>query len=217
MPTVVRLPVDRLLAPETVDEALATDAVATRVRAKGLGPAPGELVGVRLNLNVLKSTGLAVQTLHRPTNAGGYRRNRGFYNGEACGYAQAVVLRDAYFNVSQPAREAIAEGRHHKFAMASVDGKLVSFVPPEGFEGLEIGFNPKTEHLFVDAEHRAIHSAEEVVVLGHRIYARGRVVYHTPETVPARKGSAPSMTQVGPKPIAASDPDAPAARRSPRP
>lgn len=198
MTTISPVPADNLLSTAQVSQLLEQDATASRVLEKGLVPAAGDLVGVRLNLNVLKSTGQAIQTIHRATNARGYKRNQGFYNGEACGYAQAVVLRSAYFNVSQGGREAIASGRHHKFAMASVDGTLVSTVVPEGFEGIPVSFNPKSQHLFVDGEGHAIHSAEEVVILGHRAYARGQVVYHTEHSAPRRRGDAPSQTTFKP-------------------
>lgn len=188
------VPTDTLLSPQQISEILATDATAVRVLEKGLSPSPGDLVGVRLNLNVLKSTGQAIQTIHRATNKGGYRRNHGFYNGEACGYAQAVVLKNAYFNVNQSGRESIASGKQHKFPMASVDGEFVSCSVPDGFDGLAISFNPKSHHLFVDAEGLAIHHAQEVVVLGNRVYARG-VSYYTPETAPAKRGTTPSSTQ----------------------
>ena len=108
------------------------------------------------------------------------------------------MLKNAYFNVSQGGREAIASGRHHKFAMASVDGTLVSTTVPEGFEGIPVSFNPKSQHLFVDGEGHAIHSAEEVVILGHRAYARGQVVYHTERSAPRRRGDAPSQTAFKP-------------------
>ena len=194
--TLSAAPPTELLSASELDALLATDATAHRVMEKGAMPQPGDLVGVRLNLNVLKSTGKAIQTLHAPTNRAGYKRNRGFYKGEAVGYAQAVVLRDAFFNVNQGGREAIADGRHHKFSMASIDGNLVSLQAPEDIQGLEISFNPRTQHLFVDGQNQAIRSAEEVVVLGHRAYPRGKIEYHTEITAPTRAGTFPSQTQL---------------------
>ena len=192
--TPLSFPYGSLLSAQSVEEALASDATAQRIMQKDEFPVIGEKVGVRLNLNVLKNTGCAVQTLHKATNKKGYKKNQGFYNGEACGYAQAVVIKNAYFNVSQSAREAIAEGRHHKFAMASVDGDFVSIEVPQEFEGIELRFNPKEQHLFVDANNHAVHYAQEVVVFGHRVYARGEIVYHTEITAPPRAGDFPSKT-----------------------
>lgn len=191
-------PYGSLLTTDQVSTALESDLVAQRVMQKNVFPSRGELVGVRLNLNVLKSTGCAVQTLHKATNNKGYKKNKGFYNGEACGYAQAVVIKNAYFNVSQTAREAIACGQQHKSPMASVDGEFVATTVPDNFEGVEIRFNPKEQHLFVDADNRAVHFAEEVVVFAHRVYARGKVMYHTEHTAPPRAGEAPSQTQIAP-------------------
>lgn len=197
-PDPVAIPRDQLLPTAAIAELLTNDAVAVRVQEKGLFPKAGELVGVRLNLNVMRTTGKAIQTLHRPTNSRGYKKNQGFYNGEACGYAQAVVLRNAFFNVSQGGREKIASGQQHKFAMASVDGELVTTTVAPDFEGIEVRFNPKAHHLFVDANDQAIHSAEEVLVLGSRAYARGKIVYHTELTAPRRAGDYPSQTKIEP-------------------
>lgn len=190
---VVPVPQDVLLSPSQVAEVLSQDAVSSRIMAEANFPKPGDLVGVRLNLNVLKSTGVAIQTLHQATNSIGYKRNQGFYGGKACGYAQAVHLKNAFFNVQQGARENIATGKVPKSAMASVDGELVRVESPSDFEGVEIRFNPRSDHLFVDANGHAVHFAEEVVVLGHRVYAKG-VGYHTELTAPSRAGDAPSNT-----------------------
>ena len=105
-----------------------------------------------------------------------------------------MVVKNAYFNVSQSAREAIAEGRQHKFAMASVDGEFVSTDVPQDFEGVQLRFNPKEQHLFVDENNNAVHYAREVIVFGNRVYARGGIVYHTPTTAPQRAGDYPTKT-----------------------
>lgn len=193
MPPPVALP-ERLSAA-AVAAALASDATAVAILAKNAMPHAGDKVGVRLNLNVLKSTKVAVQTLHRATNDSGYRRNKGFYNGEAIGYAEAVVLRHAFFNVHQKGRENIATGVQNKFPMASVDGEFVSLTPDADFEGVPLRFNPKDGHLFVDPEGFAVHGAEEVVVMGHRAYARGAIHYYTQDEAPARAGDAPSAVR----------------------
>lgn len=183
---------------QAVSTALDTDPVAVRIRAKDNPPQPGELVGVRLNLNVLRNTGIAVQTLHAPTNRAGYRRNKGFYNGDVRGYAAAVTLRHAYFNVNQPGREAIAAGEHNKFPMASIDGELLRVDSKANLDGVELRFNPKQTHLFVDANNRAVHHADEVTIVGHRAYARGTITYHTELSAPARTGDQPSVAIVAP-------------------
>lgn len=217
LPDAVVVPREQLLTDEKIQEVLSTDVVAVRIMEKGAFPHPGDLVGVRLNLNVLKSTGVAMQTLHKASNQLGYKRNKGFYSGEACGYAQAVHLKNAYFNVQQSEREAIATGLRPKTAMASIDGELVKVESPEGFEGVEVRFNPRSDHLFVDTQGQAIHFAEEVIVLGHRAYAKG-VRYHTELTVPPRAGTAPSNTQIRPAPALVVEEAPPVARRrSPRP
>ncbi len=196
--SIVPVPRDELLSSEGLSKVLDSDVVARRIMAKNAFPVKGDLVGVRLNLNVLKSTGVAIQTLHKATNSQGYRHNKGFYAGEPCGYAQAVHLKNAFFNVQQSEREAIATNQRPKSAMASVDGELVGMLSPESFGGVEVRFNPRTDHLFVDNNGHAIQFAEEVVILGHRAYAKG-VRYHTELTVPPRAGDSPSNTQIHPR------------------
>ena len=71
MTTISPVPADNLPSATQVSKLLEQDATASRVLEKGLVPAAGDLVGVRLNLNVLKSTGQAIQTIHRATNARG--------------------------------------------------------------------------------------------------------------------------------------------------
>lgn len=215
LPDPVSVPRDELLSSEKVNEVLSTDVVAVRIMAKGAFPAEGDLVGVRLNLNVLKSTGVAMQTLHKASNQAGYKRNKGFYSGEPCGYAQAVHLKNAFFNVQQSEREAIATGLRPKSPMASIDGELFRLLAPEEFEGVEVRFNPRSDHLFVDNQGQAIHFAEEVIVLGHRAYAKG-VRYHTELSMPAKVGTAPSNTKLYQPELAPEEP-APVRRRSPRP
>lgn len=171
------------------------DAVARRIMAKNLFPVKGQRVGVRLNLNVLKNTGVAVQTLHAATNKLGYSKNKGFYNGEAIGYAGAVTLKNAFFNVEQSAREAIACGLQAKSPMASVDGQFVeapTHISMAEHDPKEVRFNPKAVHLFVDENNAAIRRAEYVTIVGHRAYAWGDIEYHTEATAPKRVGSAPS-------------------------
>lgn len=182
-----------------VENALKTDAVAIRVMAKNKFPVKGQRIGVRLNLNVLKNTGVAVQTLHAATNRIGYAENKGFYNGEAIGYAGAVTLKNAFFNVDQHAREAIAQGRDSKSPMASVDGQFVdapSDMPFEEVHPIEIRFNPKAVHLFVDKNNTAIRRAEFVTIVGHRAYAWGDIEFHTESTAPKRQGESPSLAKL---------------------
>lgn len=172
---------------------LATDAVAARVMAKNAYPGAGDLIGVRLNLNIFKSTCISVHTLHRATNKTGYKANKGFFRGEVVGYAPAVILKDAYFNVDQTAREEIASGSGSKRPMASVDGTYARDARQGETQGIEMRFNPKKTHLFVDNDNRAIHYAEEVTVIGHRVFARGRVIYYDEHTAPTKAGDAPSV------------------------
>jgi hypothetical protein len=160
-------------------------------------PVAGQLVGARLNLNVLRATGVAVQTVHEGHEGAGYRKGKGFWKGKALGYCGAIEISGAFFNVNQKAREEIAAGRKHKTPMASVDGRFVSD-EPTCFDGVEVSFNPKKGHLFVDGEGRALRFAEFAVVCGHRVFARGRLVWHDEASAPAREGEQPSLARVRP-------------------
>jgi hypothetical protein len=180
-----------MIDDEAVARALAADKTCARVLAKGLRPAPGDLVGVRLNLNLFKSQKIAVQTIHKGNRTGRYKDGAGFFNGESLWYQKAVVLAGCFFNVSQLCREKIASGAESKFPMASCDGQLVDDPEPK-LEGVEIRFDPKKVHLFVDAENRPVRWAESVTVYGHRAYARGILVYYDEDTAPPKAGDSPS-------------------------
>jgi len=71
-------PYGSLLSELCINEALNSDATAQRIMQKNVFPTVGEKVGVRLNLNVLKNTGCAVQTLHKATNKNGYKKIKDF-------------------------------------------------------------------------------------------------------------------------------------------
>lgn len=175
-------------------QALQTDATARRILAKGNTIEDGQRVGVRLNINVLKNTGVPVQTVHAGKTGEGYKENRGWWGGEVLTYQSTVTLRNAFFNVHQAAREKIASGVENKSPMASVDGEFSATEP--NFAGVEFHFNPKREHLFVDANGHALRSAEEVTINGNRAFARGQIEYYGNEDVPTKVGSAPSRATI---------------------
>jgi hypothetical protein len=175
-------------------QALQSDAVARRILGEGYRLRDGELVGVRLNINVLKNTGQAVHSVHSATGAhGGYRVNRGFWRGRVLTYQPVVQLRDAYCNVCQLGRERIASGERSKYPMASVDGAY--HAGPWNFNGVRLYFNPKREHLFVDPDGRPVHWAEEITLAGNEVFARGAITYHTPDSAPERRGDAASAVR----------------------
>lgn len=178
---------------DEVANALASDATSKRIMAKGLMPAEGQIVGVRLNLNIIKSKGVAVQTIHSGNSSNGYMRGRGLYNGSALAYLKYACLIDAYFNVNQVAREKIASAAEPKHSMASVDGTF-SLAEPS-FDGVEILFQPKRIHLFCDADNRPIQYAQFVTVYASRVYARGRLVFYDETTAPAKVGASPSAVR----------------------
>ena len=181
-----------------VAAALSSDRVATRVLSKGARPESGARIGVRLNINIARSTGVCVHSIHRGTASKGYQQGRGFFRGEVLTYLQVVTLRHAFFNVHQASREAIAAGTMTKAPMASVDGEFVSACRVSDFSGIEVRFNPKREHLFVDPEDFAIRYAEEVTLYGNRAYARGLVAYHDAQSAPARAGGCPTRARLRP-------------------
>lgn len=184
------------LRPDAVKAAMSRDKATLRILAGKRPPAIGDVVGVRLNLNFLRATGLAVHTVHAATNKAGYRVGRGFWTGEVLAYEECVTLTDAYFNVSQTGRERIASGSASKFPMASIDGRLEAMCATDTCEGVPVSFNPHREHLFRLPDGRAIWRAERVTICGHRAYASGTLVLHSETTAPKRAGAAPSAATI---------------------
>jgi hypothetical protein len=204
----------RALVPETheaVAKALEKDAVARRIISKAIMIEHGEVIGVRLNLSIIKSTGVAVHTVHRGpaldpasssangnlngdqlTDRPGYQRGFGLYRKEVVCYMPLVTLHHAWFNVNQKARQEIASGLVSKSPMASIDGSFVKDQKQPSFNGIEVSFQPKRVHLFVDADNRPIEYAEHVTIMGHRAYVRGHVRYFSEKTAPQKAGNAPS-------------------------
>lgn len=175
-----------------VERALAEDKVCARIMAKQLRPQAGDLVGVRLNLNIWKSRKVPVQTLHKGSCTGRHRQNSGFHGGGVLWYQKMVTLRDSFFNVAQLGRERIASGIESKHPIASVDGILIED-EAHSFEGVEVRFNPFDTHLFITSDNRAIRWAEEVTIYGHRCYCRGNLILHTEMTAPPKAGPSPSI------------------------
>lgn len=183
-----------MMSDEIVAAALSVDTTSIRVMAKGLAPRAGDRVGARLNLNIFKSKGVAVQSIHAGNATDGYTKNRGFYNGSVIAYAKVVCLEHAYFNVALGPRDRIASGTESKGPIASVDGLFVPMDDPS-FDGIEVRFNPMEVHWFCDLEFRPIRYAEHVTVYGNRVYCRGRIEYYTEHTAPAKVGNAGSKVR----------------------
>lgn len=176
-------------------EALQRDAVARRVLAKGESPEVGQLVGVRLNINVMKNTGIAAHSIHRATSLHRHETGSGFYRGEVISYLPVVRLKHAYFSVSQSGREAIASHAQSKFPIASVDGEFCKCAKKPNCDGIEVSFNPMGTHLFLDEDGYAVQYGEDVTILGHRAYVRGAIRYFGEDTAPERRGDALSMAR----------------------
>ena len=100
---------------KVVKDALDSDATSVRIMAKEAKISEGQKVGVRLNLNVMKNTGIPVQTMHDKTASG-----------EALRYAPAVMVSNPELYVNQNARRKIVTFQENKFPMASVNGGFIS-------------------------------------------------------------------------------------------
>jgi hypothetical protein len=166
------------------------DATGRRILDKGIEVKHGDVVGVRANLNVKKTTGITVQTMHKGTQDQ-LDKGTGMFSGEAIGYAASVKLQNVNFSVNQSARAKILSGEANKFPMASVDGQFQAFDPTDKynlnrhrFDGVEITFNPMKSHLFIDPDGRPVKSASQVTVVGSKVFARGKITYYTPENMP---------------------------------
>jgi len=159
---------DVQLNTQSVNKALETDKTSQRILGKGVQLELGQKVGVRLNLNVLKSTGVPVQTVHDKTASG-----------EALSYSGAVMLRNVNFTVNQNSRQKIVTFQENKNPMASVDGSFVSSdLETMNFDGVKAIFNPFKHNTFVDVSGRPIKSASEVSVIGNNVYLRGDIEYY---------------------------------------
>ena len=157
-----------VLGDKMVNEALSKDATSRRIINKGIQVSDNQKVGIRLNLNVMKSTGIPVQTMHDRTASG-----------EALRYAPVVTVRNAELFVNQDARRKILTFQENKFPMASVNGGFVSDnISEANFDGVKAFFNPFKHNVFVDAEGRPIKSAEEATIVGNTVYLRGEIEYH---------------------------------------
>ena len=141
----------------------------------------GQVIGARLNLNGTRDAGFEIMSIHTGYRAGG----------KVLTYRGNVTLKNVQFNVSQGAREAIVTGKREKEPMAVAAGEYTT--KEANFDGVEVKFNPKKLHLFVDENGRAIKSAEEVTIMGHRAYARGVITYFEENEDPREaKYTAPS-------------------------
>ena len=114
--------------------------------------------------------------------------------GTVLGYDHAVTLRNVEFKVNQEARYAISSGKSSKFPAMTARGEIVQTKPV--FEGIEVNFNPKDDHLFRVVENGlAIRSAEEAVVFDKRVLVRGKVTYWDKASAPKPKFNKKSNTQ----------------------
>ena len=176
------------LTQKQVDEALQSDKVARRIIAEGNQPKQGENVGVRLNLNVFKNTGLPIQAIHQGTKTDAYKRVDGVsgnFRGKVINYAPAVTLKDVYLNTHQKAVYQVKNKIKNKFPLASVDG-LYQDIPydKQDLTGTELRFNPFNTMLFETLDGTPVRSVEEATVYGTRVFARGKIEYFTEENTP---------------------------------
>jgi len=179
--------------------ALAMHAKGARVEGKGSKIEPGDYVGVRLDVPIREASkkifppnGLPIQSIHKGTRSG-IENSKGFFNNPVLKYAPNITIKNVHFKIDQAERAEIATGRK-KSPMGSADGQFVRIGEPN-FDGIELGFNPKREHLFVDALGRAIKYADEITAMGDRVYARGMIEYYGEEDIPSA-GAVP--TRAGP-------------------
>ncbi len=173
------------ISESTVRDALGTDATSRRILGKDAQIAENQQVGVRLNLNVMKNTGVPVQTLH-DKNA----------TGEALRYAGVVTVKNPTLAVNQKARRKIFSFQENKFPMASVNGGfLTDKISESNFDGVKAFFNPFKHNVFVDAQGRPIKSAGEATIVGNTVYLRGDIEYYDYNDPILREGRTESPEQ----------------------
>jgi len=157
----------RRITNKLVKDALDSDATSVRIMNKDSKVSEGQKVGVRLNLNVMKNTGVPVQTMHDKTASG-----------EALRYSPAVMVKNPELYVNQNARRKIVTFQENKFPMASVNGGFITDqLDQMNFNGVKAFFNPFKHNVFVDASGRPIKSAEEATIIGSTVFLRGEIEY----------------------------------------
>ena len=134
----------------------------------------GKEVGIRLNLNskindAPENVKPMLQTIHNKNARGSALSYQPF--------ATVVRTKDkkVQFYVSPKGREQIAKGEKSKFPAMSVNGAYepnLKILPTDD-DIVEIGFNPKAHHLFIDLKTgQAVKEADAATVIGDRVYAK---------------------------------------------
>lgn len=155
----------------------------------------GRNIGVRLNLNseildAPKNLKPKLQTIHEKTATG-----------KALSYKPYATVvgtdkKKVKFYVSPSGRENIATGKVSKHPAMSVNGAYEPNLKilPSDPNVVEIGFNPKAHHLFIDLKTgQAVKEADAATVIGDRVYAKG-VTYFKKSEAPKPK-TAPSQVR----------------------
>ena len=180
----------KAISPQRADVAIRSTATGQRILDKNVQLRDGQYVGVRQDLNILRSTGVSVLAVHEGKEST-HVKGAGFSGGTVIKYAGTATLRNVYFKINQKTREKIATGEDTKSPMGSADGQWVNTSNPS-FDGVEFRFNPKREHLFRDVQGRVLKYADEITASGVSVFARGNIEYYGEEDVPARAGNAPT-------------------------
>jgi hypothetical protein len=156
---------------------IANSKIAQKIKDKGVKVNIGDLVGVRLALNVSTKDTL-VHTIH-------VAKTPKTIAGSVVDYRAFAVLTNCTFPVNQLAREKIASKTTSKTPMAQVNGNITNDQP--SFDGVEVSFNPMRSHLFTDSYGYAVKSCGKATVSGHRVYCDDVVYYKESEII--RKGN----------------------------
>ena len=180
----------KAISPQRADVAIRSTATGQRILDKNVQLRDGQYVGVRQDLNILRSTGVSVLAVHEGKEST-HVKGAGFSGGTVIKYAGTATLRNVYFKINQKTREKIATGEDTKSPMGSADGQWVNTSNPS-FDGVEFRFNPKREHLFRDVQGRVLKYADEITASGVSVFARGNIEYYGEEDIPARAGNAPT-------------------------
>lgn len=128
-------------------------------------------------------------TIHKPSKSESATAKQG-----VIGYDNAVTLKNVEFKVNQDSRFKIASGETPKHPAMVGKGEIIQTKPE--FEGIEVTFNPREDHLFRVVENGlAIRSAEEAVFFDKRVLVRGKVTYWDAASAPKPKGGKESSTK----------------------
>ena len=140
---------------------------------KNITVAIGQRIAVRPNLNIRRDTGVTALSIHDKN-----------YSGTVLANSPAATITDVSFMVGITPQMRVAVGDTPKTVLSSVNGNMQSLhmnEEPINRDGITATFNPKTTHLYVTEDGRAVKRAGEATIENNKVFLRGEVEYYSKE------------------------------------